>query len=665
MPLLWSSSSAGPTKKIQSPPTEEHVVRTRSNSVEYGSNQTTDAACEPLAASHRPARARFGMRDGVYAVVVLVGVLTMGLMFHNHYHDDAAHAGRLFHAAEAKNPLLRTDTLDREGALRLNALNTLIEDLPALPELEVRRSVRGELNTTIHVREHQFQFGPISFWTRSYEGSIPGPMLSIQPGDTLNLHLVNELEQNVPGEWAPNTYHHPNTTNLHVHGMHVDPTGIADNVLRVVEPGKSLFTQIHVPANHPRGLFHYHPHYHGSVFLQMSGGMMGPLLVEDDAETLPKDYRAMKTHVLALQEFRFDGGIAADLRKAAEASRSKLDMNLAYTHHAVLDTHVRTLFPHVHRPSEAIEEIPMATSLAERPALSRFFVVNGAYLPRIDVQPNENVRLRFLNAGGSSTLQLAVPACSFHLIANDGNYLSQPRPVKLLFLSPGARADVVINCEANDPSDPHRESLRPLQAVQDVGVNDFLGASSDVFQGVLAFVHVSGPSREMGPVTSVPPPPALYAGVDLRTLSDDDRAKMDANPLHFEFTMGGKVKKDGFKYKNYFINHALFSLDNVLREMPLGVVQEWVIINQQDESGKATNKNHPFHLHTNAFQIVDMSHGEGVDYKIGDWRDVIAVPTPGNVTIRFRPVDFKGPVVAHCHILGHSDAGMVALVKIV
>ena len=90
-----------------------------------------------------------------------------------------------------------------------------------------------------------------------------------------------------------------------------------------------------------------------------------------------------------------------------------------------------------------------------------------------------------------------------------------------------------------------------------------------------------------------------------------------------------------------------------------------------------------FHLHTNHFQIAALSHGAGIDYdvgdgveikrparvharcpQVGDWRDTISLPTPGNVTIRFRAADFHGRSLAHCHIFSHSDTGMYHEVNI-
>lgn len=520
-----------------------------------------------------------------------------------------------------------------------------------------------------------FTDGPISFWTRSYEDSIPGPTLRIQPGDTLNLQLVNQLTADQPGPWTLNTLHNPNTTNLHVHGMHVDPTGIADNVMRVVGPGESALTQVHVPKDHPRGVFHYHPHYHGSVFVQMGGGMVGAIVVEDDPETLPTEYEAMQQHVLVLQDFRFLGGLASSLSDAARAARSKIDMKLTYTKRGVeTDAAVRKLFPRVQRKNPTLDlplelELDAATKHDTEhpnrtPPVSEYHTVNGQYMPKIEIRPYENRLLRLLNAGGTSVLELSVPGCSLRLIASDGIYMKAPRPIRSLLLSPGSRSDVVINCEPNSATSPHLEFLRPLQAVQDPATGAFVGRGADVFVGVLAFFHITGSPLPMPLVTSTPPPPALYGGDDLLTLSAEDKAAMDPKPFEFVFSMGGATTKDGFSYKNYFINHKLFD-GKSLHSMKLGVVQEWVIVNDRDEFGKKTSKNHPFHMHTNSFQIVAMSHGAGIDYEIGDWRDVIEVPTPGNVTIRFRPVDYRATIFAHCHILGHSDAGMVSVVDIV
>lgn len=642
----------------------------------YGSMQPREL--QPLSSSNAPAgdddakmkvhqskhvRSQVARSLGIGAAVLAVLLLGTTTVYvsraRHHLHQDAAPAANGFPLA----------AIDGDRTKRLALLQSLVTELAAFKEPEERVAVSGELNTTLHVGALHFEDGPISFWTRAYEGSVPGPTLRVKAGDTINIQLVNGLEANVPGPWTMNTNHNPNTTNIHVHGMHVDPTGIEDNIFRVVSPGETALTQIHVPKNHPRGLFHYHPHYHGSVFAQMGGGMAGALFVDpsdEDEREMPVEYRGLKQHVMVMQEFRFSGGLGSSAVAVAEASRSRLALRLKYTMKAALDDAMRELYPDVHQMQPSID-IEMATELQDRypsgsgPPVTDYFTVNGQYIPKIELQPRENRILRFVNAGGVCALQLSVPGCSMTLAATDGIYLTEPRAITTLLLSTGSRADVVFNCE---PNSAQLESLRPLQSVRDRSLDGFLGTTTDVYAGVVAMVHVKGESLEMKPITRIPAPSSLYdTHASLLELSDMDRELMDREPFAFEFTMGGKTKKDGFTYKNYFVNGKEFDGTSI-RDMPLGIVQEWVVVNKQLVDGSVAKANHPFHLHTNAFQIVAMSHGEGVEYNIGDWRDVISVPTPGNVTIRFRPVDYIGKIVAHCHVLGHSDGGMVAAVEI-
>ena len=68
-----------------------------------------------------------------------------------------------------------------------------------------------------------------------------GPTLILKPGDTLRMTIRNQLPPN-PDEMPEdiNEPHHFNTTNIHTHGLHVDPSGIADNVMRKMAPGATL-----------------------------------------------------------------------------------------------------------------------------------------------------------------------------------------------------------------------------------------------------------------------------------------------------------------------------------------------------------------------------------------------------------------------------------------
>lgn len=79
---------------------------------------------------------------------------------------------------------------------------------------------------------------------------------------------------------------------------------------------------------------------------------------------------------------------------------------------------------------------------------------------------------------------------------------------------------------------------------------------------------------------------------------------------------------------------------------------------------------HPFHIHVNPFQVVDIQGIPPGDTSWGQpdptiWWDVFRMPPKGNLTLRmyFRP-DMKGKTVYHCHILPHEDNGMMGNVLI-
>lgn len=112
---------------------------------------------------------------------------------------------------------------------------------------EERSSENGELRTTLRVAPGVARAGPLAppINVRAYEGSVPGPTLRIKPGDRMVINLVNLLEQpkgdprhgdddddDYEGLLEGKIESWPNVTNLHVHGLHVSPSDIGDNIYR-------------------------------------------------------------------------------------------------------------------------------------------------------------------------------------------------------------------------------------------------------------------------------------------------------------------------------------------------------------------------------------------------------------------------------------------------
>ena len=76
-----------------------------------------------------------------------------------------------------------------------------------------------------------------------------------------------------------NAMHQPNTTNIHTHGLHIDPN--VDSIYLAAQPGGgTLEYKYQLPAAHSPGLHWYHAHTHGSSAMQLMGGLVGALIVQ-------------------------------------------------------------------------------------------------------------------------------------------------------------------------------------------------------------------------------------------------------------------------------------------------------------------------------------------------------------------------------------------------
>ena len=85
-----------------------------------------------------------------------------------------------------------------------------------------------------------------------YNGSYAAPLLRVQPGDMVRLTLANDSTL---------------ATNVHYHGLTRDAARHRRQRLPRVIPGSdgSLSYDFPIPADHPQGLFWYHPHVHPNV----------------------------------------------------------------------------------------------------------------------------------------------------------------------------------------------------------------------------------------------------------------------------------------------------------------------------------------------------------------------------------------------------------------
>jgi FtsP/CotA-like multicopper oxidase with cupredoxin domain len=398
--------------------------------------------------------------------------------------------------------------------------------LPAdLVEPEVRQSVDGLLETELLVQYAYAATGGYRLFTRTYEGTVPGPTLRVQPGDTLRIQLINALppnrsdvlfDQDLPQQL--------NTTNFHFHGSHVSPDGISDNIFRVMQPGETYDIEIAIPDDHTRGTYWYHPHHHGGADIQIASGMAGALIVEGDFADVP-EIAAAEERLLLINQVVFDEW------RMVEG--------------------FETVFPE---------------------GATRFFTINGQREPIIRMRPGEVQRWRILHAGYQDDIFMALDGHELHQIARDGIALSQMdqqviRPGAdpaadpgAILLAPAQRVDVLV--QAGDPGTYALQALPYFQGY-------------DAPTGPLATVVVEGEPLPMNLPATLPPGPLDSIGDEELTGSRQLTFSRHAP----EVDAAGHWREFAF-----LVDDQLFDHDRVDQQVALGAVEEWTVTNLDEHN---------------------------------------------------------------------------------
>ena len=387
-----------------------------------------------------------------------------------------------------------------------------------LREPEVRRSEKGELNTTLRASYSWQDVGGYHLYLRGYEGSIPGPTLRLEPGDVLRIKLINDLPPN--REEMPlrmNQPHMLNLTNFHFHGVHSSPSGISDNVLRTMEPGLSYDVEIKIPEDHPRGTYWYHPHHHGSADVQLSSGMVGAIVIEDGPEQVA-EVKAAKDVTMVLGEVVFDG------------------------------------FGMV----EGFDPLFSETS-------TRFLSLNGQRNPTITMRPGEVQRWRLVHAGYQDDLFLVLEDHQLNAIARDGIGLvlmgegqvctDQPERKDAVLIAPGQRIDVLVKAGAAGTYD-----LKALPYNQ--------GYPSPF--GPIGQVKVEGEPLPMALPGPLARPP-------LASIRDEEIT--NRRELTFSAVLPENDAAATWREFKFLVDGKSFDITRVDHRIKLGAVEEWTLTN--------------------------------------------------------------------------------------
>lgn len=477
----------------------------------------------------------------------------------------------------------------------------------AVPDLEI----------TLTAGDTSFDLGGKRVSGESYNGGFVAPTVHLTPGQPTTIKLVNHLSV---------------ATNLHFHGLHVSPSEHSDDSFLCVDSGKTLTYELDLPADHPQGTYWYHSHAMGTscaaaglsedsmTDAAMSGTDAGSAGSTGSADSAPG--AKFKPGNVENQIF---AGLSGALIVGDDRTLLPADLQHVTAHTLVFKDAQLDNADHI------VQNSGDASIDSDDPTVR---LVNGQLRPTLTMRPGETQLWRLVNAGADIFYKLQLDGHRFTIVGEDGHPVARVTTDDTLLLPPAKRFDVLVTAGRH-----HAASWLRTLAYRS-------GPRGDAYPDAnLLEVDVSGPPQDSLPPVSgamqdAPPDLAAAAIAEHRTVT------LGEDPTGTRFS----------------INRQRFSMDSSVFSTPAhtGTVEEWTIYN-------TTGKIHPFHVHTDAFQVMSVN---GVDKPYTGRQDIVAVPNaaggvPGRVVIRIPFDDFTGQVMFHCHIAAHEDNGMMSFINVV
>jgi FtsP/CotA-like multicopper oxidase with cupredoxin domain len=421
----------------------------------------------------------------------------------------------------------------------------------------------------------------------------------------------------------------------------------------------------------------YHAHKHGSTMIDVTNGMTGVFIIEGPYDD------ALNAYYNATQ-------------------------NWTRTQPVILVNQIGTS-PNLEHPSNGQTD------------KGPNFSVNGRLEPTIHMYPGEVQMWRIVNSSARSAMYLPSlpPGFTWHQLAQDGvqfapdNYEhSGSQPISI---ASGNRVDLLVQAPSAASGNPVPVQVLPNVARAEVAIVP--DAKSRGWPTTLPppvnlfWIDVSG---QGSPMQLIPKDKLAPLPSDLIDITDKE---IDGHKRTVAFASSGP-----FSPRQHTINGHQFSetdRSNWVEVDKLDTAEEWTIVNETSFQPI----DHPFHIHINPFQIIEVFDPNQVIIPQGSttavfkyvfdagatllsgqcyvnpfdkstwkpcdntpgteriWWDTFPIPSAraatgfndpqgkpiivaGHFKMRTRFVDFRGVYVMHCHILAHEDRGMMTVVAV-
>ena len=567
------------------------------------------------------------------------------------------------------------------------------------------------VETTIVADETTVDIGGVSANALTFNGTIPGPELRLNVGDTAIVHVQNNLDHEGTG--------------IHWHGIELanesDGTPLTQNL---VPPGGTFTYTFQVPR---AGVFWYHPHHHSSTN-QVFKGLYGSIVVSDPAAEATLQGGVLpspaQTKTLVLTDMTV-------CKAPGSNDTATFDPSLPWQDGTAGPLPVQG----GRTPDDLCDVLPVDEDGNPGPAFAagdvpniqtanpgiavvegQTVLTNGVYVGgragspsapgalapgahTLDVQPGQGLRLQLVNAATTRFFRLRLTDGSgtqipLVRVGGQGGLLDagvvdggvvggfdfKYAPGEIL-LDPGDRADAVVAVPASAngvltlwtmdfqrTGGPGGWSRIPTVPAAHFNVTGpavspayTIGAGTPLLSSVGGAVEVLGPATGslLDPATLTPP-----------EFGTDDP---DIRLTNIE-SGSSKLGING--------HEGIHDFAGDFTDFPHNGASRWAEIDDTLELTvtNATGAHHPFHLHGFSIQPISFTDTNPADadgtkppyvFPYAEFRDNIDIPARYTLTFRVRlddrplpdgtsPGGGVGRWVFHCHIFFHAVFGMIS-----
>jgi FtsP/CotA-like multicopper oxidase with cupredoxin domain len=443
-------------------------------------------------------------------------------------------------------------------------------------------------------------------------GSYLGPVIRLQKGQKVRIHLFNQLNEETITHW---------------HGLHV-AAEVDGHPMYAFGPGQKFVYEFEVVNSACMAI--YHPHPHEATAKQVYHGLAGGIIVNDEEET-----------ALGLPSGEFEIPIVIQDR--------------------LFDTQNQLIYsPGMHGN--------MFGFYGNR------ILVNGH--PELNLEvASRAYRLRFLNGSTARIYKLAWDdGTPITVMGVDGGLLEEPENKPYVMLAPGERLDVWMDFSGRAVgSELVMRSLPFSGALPHMGMgmmgNNGYGLPMQSEYSIFT-VRVSKK------VSDSPKLPTKLSKVSAYKISDTHNPNkplpITISEGHMQMLLNGRP----YTFKDIQANERIpvntiqlmeISHEQGMDHMGMGRMGMGGMGGGMGMGGMMAMA-HPIHLHGQQFQIVSRSINSSREGDYGTvnqgfvnsgLKDTVLV-MPGETVRIIKPFqDYKGLFMFHCHNLEHEDMGMM------